>query len=389
MQSRLWLTAVLFLGWACAPVTAPRTFRLIPIELATWPAKAAFDSAATAGDTARIAASFAEDALLITAAGDSIRGRHAIVLYLRQLVPAARSADFTFRRDRFESCQGGGRERLTFTAQVTSTHEPPDTVSGHVVIFWKRDDEGHLVVATAAFSRLGAGRLSSAPECSTVEDSVWRNWRFAVTVIPAAVYGASVGHDFARILRSRGWVDICLCPGIEPSYTPLSKSNGRLPPGLVSFQRHWRRHVIAEVVTGRLPGGSTMGARFLGNGDYALTRLSYSGVYLGALLSYERWGLQLGVGPAVQAAHWQLRDSLIPYGSSGYPSTTDKIWWTVPFGILGDVRYHWLLGSRVYFAVRAEDRRFLRAATPPTKRFPAATVTQNSFFLGAGLGLVF
>lgn len=395
MHSRLWLAAAAFLVWACAPATSSRargnrvsTSGLIPIERATWLAKAAFDSAATAGDTGRIAAFFAEDALLISATEDSIRGREAIAHYLIQLAPAAISADFTFGRDAFELCQGGGRERLTFVAHVTHAGESPDTVSGHLAVFWKRDAAGNLTVAKASFSKLDAGRRSSRFDCPSLDDSIWRSWRFAITMFPVAVYGTSAEHDFEKVLRSRGWVGDCLCGGI-PSFTPVSKSNGRLLPGLLGLQYHWRRHAIGEIVIGRLPSGSTMGAQTYGNRDYAQTRLFYSGAYFGALLSYERWGIQVGIGPAVQVAHWRLRDSVIPYSTGGYPSFRDQKWSTLPFGIIGDARFHRLISSRLFFAMRGEARRFRRASTPPTMRFPEATVAQNSFFFGVGWGVVF
>lgn len=398
MHKGLWLSVTACVVLACSsasrlspPPGAPDApaLRHLPIDRATWQAKAAFDSAATAGDTGRIAAFFAEDALLISATEDSIRGREAIAHYLIQLAPAATSADFTFGRDAFELCQGGGRERLIFVAHVTHASESPDTVSGHLAVFWKRDAAGNLTVAKVSFSRLDAGRRSSPFDCPSLDDSIWRSWRFAITMFPVAVYGTSAEHDFENVLRSRGWVGECLCGGIYPSLTPVSKSNGRLLPGLLGLQYHWRRHAIGEVVIGRLPSGSTMGVQTYSNRDYAQTRLFYSGAYLGALISYERWGIQVGIGPAVQVAHWRLRDSVIPYSTGGYPSFTDQTWSTLPFGIIGDARYHRLISGRLFFAMRGEARRFRRASTPATMRFPEATVAQNSLFFGVGWGVVF
>jgi hypothetical protein len=196
--------------------------------------------------------------------------------------------------------------------------------------------------------------------------------------------------SFENTLRARGWVDVaCACLVTLPTYTPLSQRTRLLPPGLVSVQYHLRRHVVAEIVGGRAPQGSTMGAQTFSNRDYAQTRLSYSGPFVGAVLSYHQRGLQVGIGPVLRFAHWRLTDSLVPYSTGGYPVVTEARWSGVPVGIVGDARYHRLIGDRTFMAVRAEVRRFRKARTPGTPRFPPAMVDQGSSFVGVGFGVVF
>ena len=159
------------------------------------------------------------------------------------------------------------------------------------------------------------------------------------------------------------------------------------PPSLVSVQYHYRPHIIAEVVAGFVPSGNTMGARFFPNRDYAHVRLWYSSVFAAALVSYERWGFQVAAGPVVQMSHWRMRDSLVPYGTGGLPSFRDTTWSSTPIGVVGDVRYNFLISTRTFLSFRAELRRFPSLKTPATPRFPVADVNQGSSLVGLGVGL--
>jgi ketosteroid isomerase-like protein len=139
-----------------------------------------------------VAAFFAEDALLISSAGDSIRGRDAIARYLAQLVPGVVSAGFSFGREgSVERCVGAARERLSYTAHINYASRAPDTVSGNLSVFWKRDSAGALKVAWAAFSEREIRRRLRRSECSSTEDSIWRAWRLAVSLFPVPVAALS------------------------------------------------------------------------------------------------------------------------------------------------------------------------------------------------------
>jgi len=398
MRNLRWLASVSSITVACSPVmrapgdgvTPPRP-PPVPIERATWRARAAFDSATRAGDTLGMAAVFAADAVLISAAGDSIRGREAITHYLVQLVPEAVSVGFRFAREgSFELCSGSGRERVLYTAQINHASRAPDAVSGSLSVFWKRDSTGALRISWVALSAREVKRRLRPSECRTPEDSIARAWRvaFSLFLVPAGASTESKG-SFEGTLRTRGWVDLaCACVTSNPVYTPLSDGTERRVPGLVSVQYRLRRHVLAEVLGGRIPEGTTMGARFYSNRDYAQTRLRYSGTLVGVLLSYERWGFQLGIGPATQSAHWSLRDSLVPFSTGGNPEMTDISWSKWPVGMIGDGRFQRFISGRLFLVVRAQVRRFPMARTPGTPRFPPALVDQGSSFVGVGLGAV-
>ena len=351
---------------------------------ATWQAKSAFDAAARAGDVARMTASFSEDALLITPKGDSIRGRNAIVQHIIQLVPDAISASFSFWRDgRFELCRGSGRERISYAAHINYASRSPDSVSGNLSVLWKPDSAGNLKVVWVAFSEQGiSGRLGRS-ECRLQEDSIWRAWRLSISVYPAAAFGGSASSgSFEHTLRARGWVAPEDPRGFGPP-TPKTTSTG-LHPSLVGIQYHIRRQFVVEVLGGGTTKGSTLGARFLTRVDHAQTKLSYSATFAGALISYEQSGIQLGVGPGVQFARWRLWEWYRP--GSCCSSITEVRWSRSPIGVIGDARYHRLILGPLYLAIRVQVRRFPKARTPGTPRFPPALVDQGSSFVGIGLG---
>jgi ketosteroid isomerase-like protein len=360
---------------------------LVPIDRATWQLRAAFDSAARVADVSRMAALFAEDGLLITATGDSIRGRDAIAAYIARLAQNDALATLSLGREgALETCLGGARERVYYTAHIDHGGSSSG-VSGRVSLFWKRDSVGDLKVASMAFPEREVQRRLTRAECLSPQDSVWKAWRWAVSVYPVPLDFPQAKESFESTLRDRGWRDVsCNCAQTFPTFTPLSSRSRVIPPGLVGVQYHVRPKVVAEIVGGRAPKGSTMGAQTL-SGEYAQTRLSYSGFFVGGVVSVQHFGLQVGLGPVLQVAHWHLRDSVVHSG--GYPTTTDYRWSPLPVGIIGDVRSHQLIGHRVFLAFRAQARVFGKVSTPDTPRFPPARIDQSTWFFGVGLGRVF
>jgi hypothetical protein len=155
----------------------------------------------------------------------------------------------------------------------------------------------------------------------------------------------------------------------------------------VGFQYRLNRRVIAEVLAGRLPQGSTLGAQDSSNRDHEETRLSYSGIFVAALFSYELLGFHVGIGPAMQRTHWTLTDSLRPSG--GYPAFVKLSRSPMSVGMAADVKYQTLVDDRTLFVVRAQLRSFPNARTPGTATFRPAEVGQGSTFVGVGFGVVF
>ncbi len=393
---RLAVASLLLLGCSPASPARPRSGRPVAparrhasISEATRQAKAAFDAAARTGDASRIAATFAENALLITATGDSIRGRFAIARYLAELTPTALSARFVYARDgAMKRCVGGALEHLVFTAYVENSSQRSDTLPGSVTVLWRWDSTGHLRVFWAAQVERNRRSRVERSLCDAVRDSVSQAWRYSVTLFPIAALASTESKgDFESALRTRGWTDVtCSCYG-PTRPTPLSEWSWLVPPSLMGVEYRVNRRVSAEFIAGRIPQGSTLGAHDFSNSDHEEARLAYSGVFVAAIFSYEVLGFHFGIGPALQRTHWTLTDSL--RRSGGYPTFVKISQSTVPVGIVADVKYRTLVDDRTLFIVRAQLRRFATARTPGSATFPPAAIGQGSAFIGAGFGVVF
>jgi hypothetical protein len=358
-----------------------------------WKARAAFDSAVQAVDAGRIAELFAPNAFVIAATGDTLAARDVIPLYLDKLRHDGRSLRFTWAREgRLESCLGSrGRERLFYTARLTGP-DSATTLSGYVSVFWTLDSTGALKVAWVAFEKRERARRLTKVECPTSPPAprYVYHWRGSVSV---SLGGASeVSRTPASLdasLRQRWWNGPdCPCYGPAP-VTPTWGGRSVAAPHLISAQYQFLPHVVAEVLAGRSPRGTIMGAQWMPNGDYAQTRVWYSASFVAALLSYEHSGFQVGAGPLIQTSQWRLRDSLVPFSTGGSPSYRDTTSSSkAPVGVVGDARYTVLLTSHTFLALRAQVRRVPDATTPATSRFPEATVKQGSSFVGLVLGLL-
>jgi hypothetical protein len=358
-----------------------------------WKARAAFDSAVQAVDAGRIAELFAPNAFVIAATGDTLAAHDVIPLYLEELRHDGRSVRFTWAREGgLESCLGSrGRERLVYTARLTGP-DSATTLSGHVSVFWTLDSTGALKVGWIAFEKREIARRLTKLECPTSRSAprYVYHWRGSVSVsLGGASEVSRTPASFESSLRQRAWAGpACPCYGPISTYTPIWGGTSVTAPHLISAQYQLLPHVVAEVLTGRSPRGTIMGARWMPNGDYAQTRLWYSASFVGALLSYEHSGFQVGAGPLIQTSQWRLRDSLVPFSTGGSPSYRDTTSSSkAPVGVVGDARYTVLLTSHTFLALRAQVRRVPDAKTPATSRFPEAAVQQGSSFVGLVLGL--
>lgn len=393
------VAAVLLLA-GCAPrplvpVIAAALHAVPSIDPLPWRVRAALDSAVRGPDDARIVEMFAPDAFVISATGDTVPARAFISIALDELRRDGRTAGFAWARDgNLESCRGGARERLQYTIRLTGSDGATTQLRGNVSVFWTQDSAGAVRVAWIAFAPRERSRQLTKAECPSPRPSppaYAYHWRWSVSVAPGAEReGNETGSSFEAALSQQGWYGPdCPCFGPGLNYTPLSRRTRLRQPRLVSAQIQVFRHVVLEGVTGRVPAGTSMGARWMPNGDYAQTRLWYSQSFVGALLSFEHSGFQIGAGPLWQHTEWQLRDSVVPFSTGGGSTFKDTTWsGKSPVGVVGDARYTVLVTSHTFLTLRAQTRRVRRATIPATSRFPVAIVDQGSSFFGFMLGVV-
>src|SRR5216683_3909437 len=177
-------TAATVLVVACSPAVQPSRPAGIAPDPLTWKARAAFDSAVQARDTARMASLFAPGAFVIAATGDTIPVRDAIAIYLAQMDrdPGGGTIQFSWGREgSLESCVGGAREQLVYTARLNRADGSSSAAFGNVSVFWRSDSTGALRVAWIAFAKGARTRRLTRSECPSVEAAAWRQWRWAVS----------------------------------------------------------------------------------------------------------------------------------------------------------------------------------------------------------------
>ncbi|PYO95663.1 MAG: hypothetical protein DMD60_12735 [Gemmatimonadetes bacterium] len=392
------LVATHFLSCAPAPrqgrerTPAPRKLPRVEDEIRR--SRADFYQAAAAGDARSMARVFAADGILITWAGDSIRGRDAIAHYFGTARPAARVATFRFDREPpLKPCTDGAFERGVYWAEVRDTTGALDTLVGRFTTRWTRDSLGNTQVQWAVLSSRSQQALTGPPpQAACVDPEFFRarafqkSSRFAITLLSGFFSDAGAAADVESAMISGGWRDRLPSTGQR---TPVSQDVTRLadlPLSLGSARYRFSDGLVGELFIGALPRGSTLGRNDSRSSEL---EIGWSGITVGTVLYYERWGFRAGVGPALERAQWRVEDT--PYSSAGCPScpvyrTSAR---SSVFGLLVDLGFRYPVAGRVELNLHSQTRRFAKSLTPGTPNFAPARVAYNGSVLGFGFGVLF
>jgi ketosteroid isomerase-like protein len=392
------LVATHFLSCAPAPrqggdlTPAPRKHPRVEDEIRR--SRADFYQAAAAGDARAMARLFAVDGILITWSGDSIRGRDAIAHYFGTARPAAGAATFRFDREPpLKPCTDGAFERGVYWAEVRDSAGALDTLVGRFTTRWTRDSLGNTQVQWAVLSSRSQEPVIRPPlqsACVNPEFFQARAFqkasRFAITLFPVGFFTRATA-DVESAMSNRGWRDR-VPTTTPPSPGPVSNLTGlaTLPPSLGSARYRFSDGLVGELIIGALPRGST-----LGRNDSRSSELEiwWSGMTVGTVLYYERWGFRAGVGPAIERAQWRVEDR--PYSSAGCPScpvfrTSAR---SSVVGLLVDLGFRYPVAGRLELNLHSQTRRFAKSLTPGTPNFAPARVAYNGSVLGLGFGVLF
>lgn len=399
VNGRIWP----FLGFAlhvlgCSPLTqheqqyAPAPRPRADIEEAIRTARARFKQAAESGNASAMASFFTAEGLLITRAGDTIRGRDPIEHYLTTARPGAAAATFWFYTvPRLQVCTDGAHEYGGYTAvEIRYADQAPDTLFGRLGVRWRWDSLGNARVEWAAFSDLGATRRLGRSECVDPTFLRHESSRMAVTLFQAAstITGGPAGGLEAAMVQ-QGWNQPgYVCPSSTKcanSPTPWSGRSGFSPvlPVLGGFRYRFSRAVATDVTIGALPQGWMVGLDTVRSAELEIL---WSGFFAGALLSYERWQVHLGAGPAVQSVHWRVIERNHPYNGTLVYQTSSH---ANAVGLVAELGVHQALVGRIRLDLRAQARRFPKTETPGTATFMPTKPDYNSHFVGLGFGVVF
>jgi hypothetical protein len=394
-----WLLSVVLFLPACASTpqqggpSVPTPRRKPNIEDAILASRGELNRAAQSGDSRAMALLFTEAGMLITQSGDTIRGRDSIAHFLVASRPGATGA--TFRLDReppLDYCGDGAYERGWYWAEIRYGDHPPDTISGRFGIRWGRDSLRNARVQWAGLSRRDAERRLRGSECVDLSLALHQSAHWAVTLFQGASdVSGGPAPSLETVMASQGWADSVFdcSAGIGRCVTVPSLHSGRsrlnaAAPELGGLRYRFSNGFAAEAIIGTLPRGWARGVR-----TPQTRRLEFwwAGFFTGLLLSYERAGFQVGVGPALQNGQWQVEerqdgftDASIVYHSRFHAH---------PLGTLVDLGVHRRVAGRFRFDLRAQVRRFAQTTIPSAPGFTPAKVDNNSAFVGLGLGVVF
>jgi ketosteroid isomerase-like protein len=390
--------SVLLACIACAPLpkqsetVVPARSNRPRIEDAIRTAQSTFDSAAQAGDAHRMAGLFDDDAVLITPASDTIRGKSAIERLLTAAQPGATGAKFWFAREPpLEHCRDGGYEHAQFTAEIRQGDGSKDTLRARFVVLWNRDSIGSARVKRVSFPERELSGWPTRAECvtdiqSTIESAkrLQESSRLSITLVVGHTTG-DPSQDFELAMKSRGWSDVAYtCPSSRPcDYLSTHSYRSTTNPIVPLLRYRFSKELAMEMLGGALLQGATIGVDTAAGSQMELL---WSGAYAGVLLSYELAGLQLGIGPAVQTVHWHVDDHYWPYNASTFYQSSFH---SNTVGLIADIGGRLRMPSRLHLDAHGESRWFGRMDVRGSPRFPTVNVRNNSTFLGLGLGWAF
>ena len=367
---------------ACAPASRPTTgpqpaLRHKPrLEEAIRATRARFYRGGEAGDVGTMALAFTEAGMLITGRGDTIRGRAAVANYFSTTVSAPAGATFRFDREPpLQDCTFGAYERGWYWAEVRYADHAPDTLSGRFLFRWVQDSLGDALIDWATLSRQAPEWPPPRSRCVDPAVAFQASTHLTVTMtLGGSVVGTGPQAGVESVMINHGWNDPTFDHG-----QPTPQSSTRNQVNLVGGLRYrFRKWLAAELTIGTLPQGTTLGANYSRSENLWI---SWSGLFAGALVSYERGGLQLGAGPGVQRANWRA-DSQGGFGNRQFRFRSSSV------GLVADVGFHHAMVGRLRLDLRAQVRRFT-TTTPTTENLTPVRVAFNSSYLGVGFGVVF
>jgi ketosteroid isomerase-like protein len=380
---------------ACTPLVPPAQLAL-PVghahpddDQAIDRTRRAFTQAAQSAHVQGMANFFTSDGMVITADGDTVRGREALAQFFATDRATITAAVFHFgefsREFHLQKCTDGANERGRFHAKRQGAS---DTVSGPYAIRWQWDSVGDAKIQRLTFVKQAAIRQLGPSGCYIPLAVQQQSKRIAVSLFGVANSGDPSGA-VASAMRQQGWEGGNLnkvCPSwtiCTYHNTPWSHLSTHGPLGLalgvVSFQ--FTPSLATEVMIGARPKGSTVG---LDSAGTTQLEAMWSGYFVGAALLYERAGFQVGLGPAVDHTSWRLvRES--PYNSNLRSESDGRV---TPLGVILDAGYHRALLGPFRLDLRAQLREFGKATLPGGATYLNAPVDDNGSFIGLGVGMV-
>ena len=365
-------------------------------------AKLRFDSLARAGDAAGMAGLFAEDAVVITPARDTLRGREAIARRLGAALPAAGAVRrASFNPARVEPCLDGMYEfGGTYNLQLPDEAPGrPRLVSGPYAARWSGDSARGVRVAMAVFAAPETERRPARAGCRLPYVSTFARQRLWLVAVPAQVSSWTTTDRVTSGLRDAGWGD----GRITHREKPACCYGSRDPRGVGTAVgvRYLRSTALgAELVATVLPERSVVEA-FRPQAESHLS-VTTSVFPVAALLSAGTRFVRVAAGPALLAGSATVRDlglrrvlnaepnpdsTVNHYELTGEPTQTRR-WAMWRPGAAAQLSAIVPLSGRAFGELRAQWSRYGGSDIPRTLRFPGTrTSAEQSVGVGLAIGI--
>lgn len=251
---------------------------------------------------------------------------------------------------------------------------------------WGRDSLGNAQITRASFAKREIDRPPRRGECVDPTTAQQQASRLSLVVYPIVPPFGGPSRTVEGALREQGWHDPGhVCPTGHPCYdgeTPQSFSRSHVNlAGLGEVRYRLSKSITAVLFASPFPKGSAIGHNVA---DSSELELFWSGGLGGALFSYQRSGFHVEAGPALEFAGWRFTEHGLPYNASVIYQTrfhTSTLGIVTGGGITSPVLGPWFLD------LHAQVRQFLHTRLRGTPRFQSAQVTNNSYFIGLGIGI--
>lgn len=377
---------------ACAPLV-PRAQLTVPVAHPSPDADQAIDStrraftrAAQSGDVQGMVGFFTPDGMVIMAGGDTVRGRAALAQFFITGTATPTTAVLHFgqftRQSYLQQCGDGVWERGRFHASRT--------LSGSYAVRWQWDSLGGARIQRITFVPREAVHRVGPSGCYIPMHVRQQSKRIVISLFGILGSGGGPAASVESAMRRQGWAGggdlTLLCPSWDhctnhsvPWTHQATAQPFHRPLGIVSYR--FSPSLSAEAMYGDRPSGSTIG---LDSAGTTQLEASWSGHFTAAAVTYERFGFQVGVGPAQERMQWHLV-RINPYNVKLLSATRGQV---NPLGLMVEVGYHRAVAGPFRLDLRAQLRQFGKVRLPGGATYFSSSVSDNTSFVDLGLGMV-
>lgn len=399
----------LLAGCASAPRTTPAgiggpVVASVPtgdaLEEAIASAKLRFNTAARTGDIAAMSAVFDADAIVITPARDTVRGRAAIAERIAQLAPAGGVVAQLLPR-RIEACVDGATEFAGEWA-LWSLAAGPENARGGYAIRWSYDETAGMRVRTLVLHGTSPGETARGQRevrCVAPHVRAFAARRLELSVSPprAGTWQSRAGESIADGMRGQGFSTRSsrtieggqsIQPGLEVEEAESS--------GAIAIRWQARPSLVVELFAPFSPIEAVV--RGYNESESADVVLLHSGRVAGAIVSHDWRRLRVGAGPVFMRSTWTEREErlvtlrggageFIGFDEFGFPD--DERYTSNSVSALAEVGYTYPIAARVFMDARAHYRAFASHTTRGTTSLGPIDVDLGGFTAAIGFGLAF